>query len=222
MMVLCTEVSQGVDCLRFSRYAGALSMHTFIVYAHLLAASVSIGVLLMQDVALWHSRHRALTKAEIASLLKTESVVFIALLILWVTGIALVVSGYLSNPQEYLANQKLWAKFSVVVVLTMNGFFLHHYSFPKVTGNKGVLQLPINEQHWIGCSGAVSTLSWFFACYLGIARTWNHTVSYENIMFLYLGFMCAAFVFVLEVMRVSRTYGFSGMGSMNSPDRDGV
>lgn len=197
-------------------------MNTLIVYAHLLAACVSIGVLLMQDLALWRSRNRPLTIPEIGTLRNTATVVFIALLALWITGIALVTVGAWANPEQYLWNQKLWAKFSVVVVLTLNGFFLHFYSFPKITGNKGVLQLPLNEQRWIGCSGALSTVSWLFACYLGIARPWNYTIDYSSIMFLYGGLICAAFIFAYEVMKMSRNYETTDLSMSSKIDRDTV
>lgn len=197
-------------------------MYTLTVYTHLLAACVSIGVLLMQDLALWRSRNRALTLAEVATLRNTATIVFIALLALWVTGIAIVTMGAWPNPETYLLNQKLWAKFSVVVVLTFNGVFLHFYSFPKVTGNKGVLQLPMLEQKLIGCSGALSTVSWLFACYLGIARPWNYTIEYSSIMFLYGGLVCAAFIGVHEIMKMSRNYVPTDLSMTSKVDRDTV
>src|SRR5690606_39758181 len=95
-------------------------MKPLVVYAHLLAACVSIASLLLQDLALWRSRHRVLTQDEISALRNTANIVFMALVVLWVTGITLVTIGYFENPQEYFSNQKIWAKFSVVVILSLN------------------------------------------------------------------------------------------------------
>lgn len=197
-------------------------MKTLVIYAHLLAACVSIGSLLLQDLALWRSRHRVLTQDEVTALRNTAHVVFIALVVLWVTGVTLVTLGYFENPQEYFSNQKIWAKFSVVVILSLNGVFLHFYSFPKVVGNKAILELPAADQKWIGCSGALSTVSWLFACYLGIARNWNYSIDYSSIMLVYGSLVVVGFVVAHEVMRMARPDQLAGLRMSKRVDRDVV
>lgn len=197
-------------------------MNTLVLYAHLLAACVSIGVLLLQDLALWRSRNRVLTKEEVGALRNTANIVFIALLVLWVTGLGLVTLGYFENPQEYFSNQKLWAKFSVVIILSLNGFFLHFYSFPRVAGDCAILHLSATEQKLIGCSGALSTASWLFACYLGIARNWNYSIEYPSIMLLYSGIVVCAFVVAHKVMRMARSDDPSSLNIAERIDRDVV
>ena len=196
-------------------------MKTLVIYAHLLAACVSIGTLLLQDLALWRSRYRVLTQDEINSLRNTANIVFIALVVLWATGSGLVTMGYFENP-EFFSNQKIWAKISVVIILSLNGVFLHFYSFPKIVGNKAILQLPSADQKWIGCSGALSTVSWLFACYLGIARTWNYSVDYSSIMLLYAGLVFFAFIVAHEAMRMSRTIHIANLNMNERGDRDTV
>lgn len=196
-------------------------MKTLVVYAHLLAACVSIGSLLLQDLALWRSRHRVLTQDEISALRNTANIVFMALVVLWVTGITLVTIGYFENPQEYFSNQKIWAKLSVVVILSLNGVLLHFYSFPKVVGNKAILELPSVDQKLIGCSGALSTVSWLFACYLGIARNWNYSLDYASIMLVYAGLVVTGFIVAHEVMRMARL-DLPGLRINKGVDRDTV
>ena len=196
-------------------------MKTLVIYAHLLAACVSIGTLLLQDLALWRSRYRVLTQDEINTLRNTANIVFIALVVLWATGSGLVTMGYFENP-DFFSNQKIWAKISVVIILSLNGVFLHFYSFPKIVGNKAILQLPSADQKWIGCSGALSTVSWLFACYLGIARTWNYSVDYSSIMLLYAGLVFFAFIVAHEAMRMSRTIHIANLNMNERGDRDTV
>jgi uncharacterized membrane protein len=124
--------------------------------------------------------------------------------VLWISGLALVLLGYLENPQQYLMNQKLWAKFTVVSVLTLNGIALHYFSFPRVTSRRGLLGLPTFEQILVALTGALSSVSWLFACYLGIARPWNHTVDYSFVMFIYSGLLVGAFIVAGEVLRSMR------------------
>ena len=104
-------------------------LKTLIVYAHLLAACVAVGILLMQDLALAKTRGNALSAPAIKDLTKSAEIMFIALVLLWISGLALVLLGYLENPQQYLMNEKLWAKFTVVSILTLNGIALHYFSF---------------------------------------------------------------------------------------------
>ena len=59
-------------------------MKTLIVYAHLLAACVAIGILLIQDLALAKTRGKALSAAAIKDLTKSADIMFIALIVLWI------------------------------------------------------------------------------------------------------------------------------------------
>lgn len=179
-------------------------MKTLIVYAHLLAACVSVGILLIQDLALAKTRGKALSASAIKDLIKAADIMFIALVILWISGLTLVLLGYLENPQQYLMNEKLWAKFTVVAVLTLNGIALHYYSFPRVTCARGFISVPGHEQILVALTGAISSVSWLFACYLGIARPWNYTVDYSYIMFIYIGLLTCAFIVAGETLRSLR------------------
>jgi hypothetical protein len=182
-------------------------MKTLIVYAHLLAACVAVGILLIQDLALARSKGRPLSAIAIRDLTKSAEIMFIALVVLWISGLALVLLGYLENPQQYLMNEKLWAKFTVVSVLTLNGIALHYFSFPRVTSRRGLLGLPTFEQILVTLTGALSSVSWLFACYLGIARPWNYTVDFNFVMFIYSGLLVSAFIVAGEVLRAMRKAG---------------
>lgn len=179
-------------------------MKTLIVYAHLLAACVAVGILLIQDLALAKSKGNPLSATAVRDLTKSAEIMFIALVVLWISGLALVLLGYLENPQQYLMNEKLWAKFTVVSVLTLNGVALHYFSFPRVTSRRGLLGLPTFEQILVTLTGALSSVSWLFACYLGIARPWNYTVDYSFVMFIYSGLLVGAFIVAGEVLRAMR------------------
>ncbi|HSC67417.1 MAG TPA: DUF2214 domain-containing protein [Cellvibrio sp.] len=190
---------------------------TLIVYAHLLAACVAIGILLIQDLALAKSKGSALSATAIRELTKSAEIMFIALVVLWISGLSLVLLGYLENPQQYLMNEKLWAKFTVVSVLTLNGIALHYFSFPRVTSRRGLLGLPTFEQILVALTGALSSVSWLFACYLGIARNWNYTVDYHFVMFIYSGLLVGAFIVAGEVLRMMRRTAASGAAETEPP-----
>lgn len=179
-------------------------MKTLIVYVHLLAACVAVGILLLQDSTLAKTLGRALSNTAVAELSKAAGIIFAALVLLWVSGLALVVLGYLEDPQHYLFNEKLWAKFSVVSVLTLNGIALHYFSFPRVTCSRGLLGRSVLEQSLVVFTGALSSVSWLYACFLGVARAWNHTMDYTLVMTIYACLFAAALIVGLKIMHALR------------------
>ncbi len=76
-------------------------MKTLIVYAHLLAACVAIGILLIQDLALAKTRGKALQAAAIKDLTKSADIMFMALVVLWISGLPWDWLGYLKNRGQY-------------------------------------------------------------------------------------------------------------------------
>jgi hypothetical protein len=197
-------------------------MKTLIVYAHLLAACVAIGILLIQDLALAKTRGKALPAPAIKDLKKSANIMFIALIALWISGLSLVLTGYLDNPTQYLMNEKLWAKFTVVSLLTLNGIALHYFSFPRVTRASGFLSVPGIEQILVVLTGVISSVSWLFACYLGIARPWNYTVDYSYIMFIYSGLLICAIIVAGEALRSMRRNDpplLTKQASLNRPQK---
>ncbi len=179
-------------------------MKTLLVYAHLLAACVSVGILLLQDLALAKTRGNPLPEKTVNDLRTAADIMFIALVILWITGLALVVLGYLENPAQYLMNEKLWAKFTVVSILTINGLFLHYFSFPRVISHSGLLGRSVLEQTLIATTGAISSTSWLFACFLGIARPWNYTADYNFVMMVYTALVMGAIVVAYKILHSLR------------------
>ena len=168
-------------------------MNTLLVFLHLLATCIAVGVLLIQDVALARAHGKPLTESEISELKLSATRVSLALVALWVSGTALVIQGYLGHP-DYILNEKLWAKITVVLVLTLNGVLLHYYTFPRITAGSGLCGLKAREKTLIALSGSASSISWLFACFLGIARPWSFTISYSSVMLIYIGLMTIAFV----------------------------
>ncbi len=169
-------------------------MNTLLVYVHLMAACVAVGILLMQDLSLSKTAGRRLSIGAVKDLKAAAHIIMLALGVLWASGLVLVIWGAVKDP-EYLLNQKLWAKVAVVVVLTANGAVLHRFSFPRVVSSTGMIGLGILEKTAVVMTGAVSTVSWLFACYLGIARPWNHAVEFDYVMFIYASLLLPACVF---------------------------
>jgi len=153
-----------------------------VCYAHLLATCVALGSVLMTDWKLYQSRHHSLRPGAVFRLRTTVRVVLISLIALWMTGLTLVWLGFSADPDHYFANEKLWAKFSVVIVLTLNGVSLHRFVFPRLTRGTVLMELPLSQRAGFAVVGAVSTVSWLFAALLGVARPWNFSAAYWDVI----------------------------------------
>lgn len=174
-------------------------INSLLVYIHLLAACIAIGILLIQDYALFQTRGRSLSSLEIAELHLNAKRVSLALLLLWVTGIAIVIKGYIGHP-DYVINPKLWAKLSVVIILTINGCILHSFCFPRLYQPLGLNDLSKSEKILLALSGSLSTTSWLFASYLGIARHWSFSAQYADMMAIYAGIFLSIFITACECL----------------------
>lgn len=178
-------------------------LKTLLVYIHLIAACLAIGVLLIQDLALAKWRGRMMDAESINNLQRNSGLVTLALMVLWVSGLVIVAIGYLDNP-AYLLNQKLWGKFTVVSILTINGLFLHYYSFRVLTSPVGFIGASRMAQLLVLITAVVSLVSWLYSCYLGIARPWNNVAPYAYVMIVYLIVMTVALTIALELWRELR------------------
>lgn len=152
-----------------------------LVYGHLLATCIALGRVLQADHKLWSWRREALDRAQREYLEETQKIVTLALLALWGSGLLLVLQGYLDEGTTYLLNQKLWAKVTVVALLSLNGALLHRVGFPLLQ-KAPFVWLPNSARTRLALLGALSMSGWLFAAFLGVARAWNHVLPYLYVM----------------------------------------
>jgi hypothetical protein len=159
---------------------GVLVFHTLIVYAHLLATCAVIGTIVVTDLRLLAKVMGY--KVVIPKPERFEAMVItIALVGLYVTGSLLVWMGLTNNPL-YLHNEKLQAKLILVVLLTLNAFFLHIKVFPILERSQPVSKWYRDEWTKVAASVSLSNSTWFFCAFLGIARPWNNKVPLEFVL----------------------------------------
>ncbi|WP_041474839.1 hypothetical protein [Pseudomonas sp. UW4] len=151
-----------------------------VVYFHLIACCVAVGLVLTSDIAMVKqllkgdaSGHH--DDAHMESLQKTVS---LALVALWITGIGIVGIDYAGKGMEYFLNPKLQAKIGIVVLLTFNGFLLHSAVLPALKKAGSLLKLSFSLRMLALFSGALSAVSWFYAAMLGVGRplAWKYSL----------------------------------------------
>jgi len=151
-----------------------------LVFAHLLAASMALGAIVATDLRLLSKLAQDRTRIAPPNEFVARIVV-VALGVLYATGAAIVWQGAVERA-EYLDNPKLQAKLVLVVLLTINAFVLHRLTFPRLARGRRVARWHASDWIAIGLPVGVSNFLWMFVAFLGIARPWNNTMPFADVM----------------------------------------
>ncbi|AOE86209.1 hypothetical protein [Pseudomonas sp. TCU-HL1] len=180
----------------FKQEATMELMRMGVVYAHLIACCVAIGLVLTSDYAMIKQMITGedATHSDKTHLDTLKKTVLLALAALWVTGIGIVLLDYSVKGAVYFLNPKLQAKILVVTLLTVNGFLLHSAVLPAIKKAGTLVKMETSTRTLAVFSGVVSGVSWFYGAMLGIARPLSWKYSLGEIMFAYPLFICLGFV----------------------------
>lgn len=106
---------------------------------------------------------------------------FLYLIILWITGLGVVYIDTGFAFEKIITAQKLITKLSCVGVLTINALLVHFVAFKKLAKEKLVKA----DLSVMGVVGAISTASWSFAGFLGVAKPLVKHLSLADFLSLY-------------------------------------
>ena len=97
---------------------------------------------------------------------------------LWLSGLAIIVLGMATAGFDaYLANPKLWAKTTVVIVWLLSTQFMRHYAMPRFLRGRAAAVLT---------ASGVNVACWLFGAFLGCAKGMaNGAASYELFLSLF-------------------------------------
>ena len=164
-----------------------------LLYGHIIAFALALTSIIKEDVRLLRAK-----RIDSASLYTTAKSVKWLLLVLWITGVPMVVMDVKADFSLLLASPKLLAKLIVVVALTANGFMLHFVAFPLITGRA---QDPNKAATIAATLGAVSTTSWFYASFVAVSRMVAPYFSVYDFVLLYLLALAIAVSFAILIIR---------------------
>ncbi|MFT3957016.1 MAG: hypothetical protein QM722_22350 [Piscinibacter sp.] len=173
-----------------------------IVYVHLIACCVAIGLVLTSDLAMVRQLFNGDLddKLDDAHLTTLKNTVAVALGVLWLSGLAVVLLDSAAKGWQYFANPKLQAKIAIVVLLTINGIVLHHRVLPWIRKAGSLLRLSYGQSLLATLTGAVSGVSWFYAAMLGVGRPLSWKYSLAELMFAYPLLILAGFFGMLMLV----------------------
>jgi hypothetical protein len=152
-------------------------LHQGVLFVHLIAFALTLSAVLHEDWRLLATR-----RIDAPRLLHAARAVSIGLSALWASGLMLVAIDAATSAGPWLPSAKLQAKLLVVGVLTVNGWALHAWVFPRLSDGA----VRIDRSLWPAAAlGAISSASWVTASFVGVARVVSPWLSLAGFMALY-------------------------------------
>ena len=161
---------------------------TFIRIFHLLGLVMGFGgAVLLDGTIFMRGVIRPVSQYTIHQAEVLSRIVTWGLVLLWTTGIGLIWLNLLEKP-EYLTNQKLWAKIIIVMILTLNGMFIHHKVMPLLKqrlGQRLFVSVSRVQIATLTLIGSISLVSWTMPFVLGKASELNYVTPMWLILAIY-------------------------------------
>jgi len=176
-------------------------LYLILVFAHLLAASTALGAIVATDLRLLSKLAQDRVRIAPPNAFVAR-MVMVALLVLWITGAAIVAHGMVERP-DYLSNPKLQAKILLVALLTLNAVALHRLTFPRLARGRSVARWRASEWLVIAVPVAMSNFLWMFTAFLGVARPWNYAMPLVDILAIAAGLFALVLLGVVAILRLA-------------------
>jgi hypothetical protein len=173
--------------------------HLLIVYVHLIATCMAIGVIVMTDMRLLAKLVGYRVVIPPPERFETLMII-VATTMLVLSGAALVTMGVAANP-NYLSNPKLQAKLLLVGLLVANAFALHYVTFPRLAKVRPVASWGLKDHLSVALPVGLSNSLWMYCAFLGIARPWNFSVPIGQVLAIAVALFAFASLAVLFGLR---------------------
>ncbi len=147
-----------------------------LLFAHLLGTSLALGAIVATDLRLLGKLADARVRIAPPNPFVMR-LISLALLLLYATGAALIALGLNDDPGYLSHSPKLQAKLILVVLLSLNAWLLHRYTFPGLARGRRVARWKWRHFLRVAVPVSLSNCLWMYCAFLGIARPWNHAVS---------------------------------------------
>lgn len=143
-------------------------------------------------------------------------VVTAGLVMLWISGLAFLAYYWAFDPEK-LANPKIWAKVSVVGVLTVNAVFLHKVVLPVVEQQVSRTLfggLSAYQRILMVVGGTTSVTSWYVPVALGAIPQFNNSLPADQ-----LWAMFCALLIANNALAILTFFGISSVAAKRARNR---
>ncbi|MEM9318347.1 MAG: hypothetical protein AAGA70_05005 [Pseudomonadota bacterium] len=169
-------------------------------YGHLLTIAVGLGSAAIADFAAISGLRRDAIADPLPVLLLSHRLIWPALIGMWLTGLALI--GIRTGFQIEAFSPKLFAKLTVVTILTLNAHAIGRWAMPLLTRARARTGLSSTEL-WLGALiGGVSAASWLLALAMGSSAFLAEAPAALFLVLLPLAYGCAILIAWLVLGRL--------------------
>lgn len=166
----------------------AFDLKTILIILHLIGLTFGAGGAWISDLLILRFLQlESISQEKLNIVHFLTKIVTAGLLLLWISGMGFLLLYYLNTPEK-LANPKIWAKVSIVLILTINGVLLHRFILPILQANIGKSLLnavTYKVRNLMLFIGSISFVSWVFPLLLGSSKALNFTVPALDILLYY-------------------------------------
>lgn len=170
---------------------------------HFAGLVLGFGGAIFLDLMLSRYRRMVVSTELVANVEWISRFVASGLLLLWISGGGFLLLYFVAEPEK-LMNPKIWAKITIVSILTINGLAIHRFVLPFIRQRVGSQLLteikPGTKVALIAC-GVISVVSWTVPVILGAAPQLNFVVPCAVILAAYVLMLGQAFFIATFVMR---------------------
>lgn len=184
-----------------------MDARTLLVIAHIIGTTLGAGAATVSDYLFFKfTKDGKLDKDEYRILVTVSDIVWFGLLILLVSALGFLIlylSGDIAVQRSYNL-EKIWAKFTIVAILLMNGFFMHRVVLPMLHHRESrslITPSFIKRSPIMFTAGAISAVSWYSAIIIGGWRG-AFTLSYIQVLGIYAAIIILAIVISNTVGRI--------------------
>lgn len=156
-----------------------------LLLVHFAGIILGVGAATLLDLIIFRFvLTKRIEEAYISIIEFSSNIITIGLCLIWLSGIGLLIYYGFVDPLK-IDNPKLFAKFIIVGVLTLNAFLVHHFVMPVVEIQIGQHLLDgLSRLHrfFLILIGTVSAVSWYVPLALGIVPQFNNVVPVDVIL----------------------------------------
>jgi len=176
----------------------AFDLKTIVIILHLVGLAFGAGGAWISDLLILRFLQLdVITEDKVKIIHFMTKLVTFGLIILWLTGFGFLAMYYFGAADK-LDNPKIWAKVTIVTILTFNGIWLHKFVMPLLKQSIGktlFADVPKKTQRLMITTGTISLVSWIFPVLLGSSKALNFLLPMHEILAYY--FVALVFTFLV-------------------------
>ena len=161
---------------------------------HFIGLALGLGTATLLDLMMLRFMlHRKIRRSHVQAFEFGTKVVTAGLVMLWISGLAFLVYYWAFDPEK-LGNPKIWAKLSVVGVLSVNAVFLHKAVLPVVEQQVARTLfdgLSLYQRVLMVVGGATSVTCWYVPVALATIPQFNNSIPANQIWAMFCALLIA-------------------------------